>query len=195
MGDLTQEQFDSLLGWLDADRNAAALKYAKIQLRIIRIFACRGCCEAETLADDTFDRVASKIEWLIVNYVGDPTLYFYGVAQNVYREYLRRKPPADLPEQVVDSPNPEEDERVYECLTSCMGQLPSENTNLVLSYYEGEKQTKITNRKRLAEELGITLDALRIRVHRIRRELRKCVFKCLDRFRNTETISGQMHTG
>jgi DNA-directed RNA polymerase specialized sigma24 family protein len=182
MGDLTQEQFDSLLRWLDADRDAAALKYAKIQLRMTRIFVCRGCCEAETLADDTIDRVASKIEWLIANYVGDPILYFYGVAQNVHKEYLRRKPPADLPAQVIAPPNPEEDDQVYDCLTDCMEELPAENSNLVLKYYEGEKQAKITNRKRLAEELGITLDALRIRAHRIRRELRKCVLKCLERF-------------
>ena len=49
-----------------------------------------------------------------------------------------------------------------------------------MKYYEGEKQAKITNRRRLAEELGITLDALRIRAHRIRRELRKCVVHCLE---------------
>ena len=180
MGDLTQEQFDSLLGWLDADRNVAALKYEKIRTRMIRILACRGCCEAESLADETIDRVAAKVEWLIQNYVGDPTLYFYGVAQNVFKEYLR-KPRTDLPPPVIDPAKTEADDQEYDCLDDCMEHLPRENTNLVIRYYEGEKQAKISNRRRLAEELGITLDALRIRAHRIRRELRKCVVHCLER--------------
>jgi DNA-directed RNA polymerase specialized sigma24 family protein len=181
MGELTKDQFDSLLAWLDADRDAAALKYEKIQLRLIRIFACRGCCEAESLADEVIDRVASKVEWLIVNYVGDPALYFYAVARNVYKEYLRRNPRMGLHEQAVrEVSNLEEDEQQYVCLTNCMEHLPAESSSLVIKYYEGEKQAKITNRKRLAEELGITLDALRIRAHRIRRELRKCVLLCLE---------------
>ncbi len=181
MGDLTQAQFDSLLGWLDADRNAAASKYERIQLRMIRIFACRGCNEAESLADETIDRVAAKVDWLIANYVGDPTLYFYGVAQNVFREYLRRKPRTDpSPGPASGAAKSDSDERSHVCLDNCLEHLPRENTSLVMRYYEGEKQAKISNRKRLAQELGITLDALRIRAHRIRGDLRKCVLHCLE---------------
>ncbi|HEV7680652.1 MAG TPA: hypothetical protein VGO68_00900 [Pyrinomonadaceae bacterium] len=181
MGDLTKEQFDSLLAWLDSDRDAAALKYAKIQLRIIRIFTCRGCPEAEFLADTTFDRVAAKVESLVQTYVGDPALYFCGVAQNVHKEYLRtRSRTTDIQPVVLLATVSEEREREFECFDACMGQLPEENAQLLMRYYEGEKQSKIKNRKLLAEGLGITLDALRIRAHRIRRELRKCVLHCLD---------------
>jgi len=180
MGDLTQERFDRLLAWLDADREAAALKYEKIRLRMIRILASRGCCDAETLVDEIIDRVAAKVDWLILNYVGDPTLYFYGVAQNVYKEYLRKKLPPDLPPPEMEQTDFEEREQQYDCLDACMKDLPEDNNNLVIRYYEGEKQAKIYNRKRLAAELGITLDALRIRAHRIRRELRKCVLLCLE---------------
>jgi len=180
MGDLSKDRFDRLLAWLDADRDAAALKYERIRLRIIKILASRGCCEAETLVDETIDRVATKIDWLILNFVGDPTLYFYGVAQNVHKEYLRKKLRPDPLPPASESTNLEERERQYDCLDACMKQLPEDNTNLVIRYYEGEKQAKIYNRKRLAEELGITLDALRIRAHRIRVELRKCVLHCLE---------------
>ncbi len=179
MGDLTQERFNRLLEWLDADRDAAALKYEKIRQRIIRTLVCRGCCEAETLVDDSIDRVAAKVDWLIQNYVGDPALYFYGVAQNVFKEYLRKKPRPDLPPPDRETTNSEEREQVFDCLDHCMKHLPEDNTSLVIRYYEGEKQAKINNRKQLAEEFGITLDALRIRAHRIRRELRKCVLNCL----------------
>ena len=180
MGSLTKAQFDTLLGWLDEDREAAALKYERIRLRLIKVFACRGCNEAESLADETIDRVAAKVDWLTANYVGDPTLYFYGVAQNVFKEYLRKPRLDHLPEPARETGKSDEDEREYVCLDNCMEHLPGENSNLVMKYYEGEKQTRISNRKRLAAELGITLDALRIRAHRIRGELRNCVLHCLD---------------
>ncbi len=178
MGELTQEQFDKLLGWLDADRNAAGLKYQRIQLRLIKIFVCRGCYESEQLADTTIDRVAAKIDWLIANYVGDPILYFYGVAQNVFQEYLRRKLPKPPPP--ANNGDKVESERDYECLDHCLEQLSSKNRDLVTRYYQGEKKAKIDNRKKLAEELAITLDALRIRAHRVRRQLQLCVTQCLE---------------
>jgi DNA-directed RNA polymerase specialized sigma24 family protein len=180
MGDLTKESFDRLLDWLDADRDSAALKYEKIRLRMVKILASRGCCEAETLTDEIIDRVAAKMDWLIPNYVGDPMLYFYGVAQNVHKEYLRKKPRTDLAATEVEPPSYEERERQLECLDSCIKQLPEDNARLAIRYYQGEKQAKIYNRKQLAAELGITLDALRIRAHRIRLELKKCVLFCLE---------------
>ena len=136
--------------------------------------------EAESLADETIDRVASKVEWLSLNYVGNPALYFYGVVQNILKEYLRKKPRPSPQPPVKEFANSEEDERELVCLDNCMEHVSIQNSSLVMKYYEGEKQAKITNRRRLAEELGITLDALRIRAHRIRRELRKCVVHCLE---------------
>jgi DNA-directed RNA polymerase specialized sigma24 family protein len=180
MGELTQEQFDRLLGWLDADRNAAGLQYKKIHLRLIKIFACRGCYEAEQLADETIDRVAAKMDWLITNYIGDPVLYFYGVAQKVHLEYLRKKPLPKLPPPPAPNVEPDEAEREFNCLDQCLEQLPTKSRDLVAGYYQGEKKVKINNRKNLAEELGITLDALRIRAHRIRRQLQQCVFQCVE---------------
>ena len=180
MGDLTQERFDRLLEWLDTDRDAAALTYEKIRLRIIRIFASRGCCDAETLGDETIDRVAAKVDWLILNYVGDPMLYFYGVGQNVYKESVRKKSRPDVPPPALGPTDFEEHEQQLECLDTCMENLSEDNASLAIRYYKGEKQAKIYHRKQLAAELGITLDALRIRAHRIRLELRKCVLHCLE---------------
>jgi hypothetical protein len=49
----------------------------------------------------------------------------------------------------------------------------------VLQYYQEEKRAKIEHRKRLAERLGIELNALRIRAYRIRAELYECIRLCL----------------
>ncbi len=94
---LTQEAFDALLAWLDPDREAAALKYETVRLRLIKIFACRGCSEAEDLADETINRVTSKLPEIQASYTGEPARYFYGVANKIHLEYTRRKPVPPLP--------------------------------------------------------------------------------------------------
>jgi hypothetical protein len=76
-GELTKEAFDQLLRWLDSDRDKAASKYERIRLRLIRIFAARGCCDAEDLSDQTINVIVGKIDWLTENYEGEPALYFY----------------------------------------------------------------------------------------------------------------------
>ena len=72
--DLTQAAFDSLLEWLDPDRARSGEKYEKIRLRLIKIFACRGCSIPEELADRTIDRVARKVGEVSHDYEGDPAL-------------------------------------------------------------------------------------------------------------------------
>src|SRR6185295_10466793 len=174
---VTQSAFDSLLTWLDPDRDLAGRKYETIRQRLIKIFTCRGCSEAEDLADDTINRVTLKAEELAKTYEGDPALYFFGVAQKVHLESLRRKPAVRVLPPIADS---EEIEQEYACLERCMDGLPEDQRHLVRRYYEQEKRQKIENRKELASELGIAVNALRIRAHRIRLQLQVCVKGCLD---------------
>ncbi len=176
----TQEAFDSLLNWLDPDRELAGQKYETIRLRLIKIFACRGCHEAEELADESINRVTAKVEELAKSYEGDPSLYFYGVASRVYLEKVRKDrlqaqlpPPPELPEAT--------DGDAYACFDECLDQLPKETSQLLLRYYQDDKHAKIENRKHLAQELGLGINALRIRAHRMRVQLQKCVESCLDR--------------
>lgn len=174
---LTQEAFDSLLVWLNPDREQAGSRYEQIRLRLIKIFVCRGCGEPEELADETINRVIRRLPEIKEGYEGDPALYFYGVAQNVHLEYTRRKRvPADLPAKLEPC---EESEQEYECLERCMQNLSPQNRELVIQYYQDEKRAKIDNRRELAERLGIALNAVRIRAHRIRATLQECVRQCL----------------
>ena len=173
-----KESFDTLLGWLHPDRELAAKKYEDIRHRLITIFACRGCAEAEDLADETFDRVTRKVCEVTENYVGDPALYFYGVARNIHLEYTRKlfnRPASPPPPQRVE----EEQEPEYECLEECMGKLPREDREMVLQYYKEDKRAKIEHRKQLAAQLGIAINALRIRAYKVRLTLQKCVQECV----------------
>lgn len=173
---LTQESFDALLVWLDPSREEAGRKYEEIRLRLIKIFTCRGCSEADDLADETINRVSQKLKEIESAYEGARAPYFYGVANKVYLEHLRRKP---IPTPPAPADDCEEIEQEYACLEKCMANLTPQNRKLVRQYYKGEKSGKIVHRKQLADQLGIALNALRIRAHRIRVTLLECVECCV----------------
>ena len=173
---LSQDSFDALLRWLSADRDQAGQIYEEIRLRLIRIFTARASTEAEDLADETMNRVASKLPEIGGTYAGDPAVYFYAVANNVHLEFLRKKPLAHVPLAVDETADGEDR---FRCLEECLSALSDENRHLVIQYYQDERQAKIDRRKLLAQRLGIAPNALRIRACRIRASLLKCVEKCL----------------
>jgi DNA-directed RNA polymerase specialized sigma24 family protein len=175
----TQESFDALLAWLDPDRNEAGQKYEDIRRRLIKIFCCRGCYEPEDLADETISRVTKKLREIESTYTGDRRLYFFGVANRVHLEYVRKPVPSLSPPPVKAPDEVEAMELEYACLEHCLQRLTPENRELVLQYYQDEKRAKIDHRKNLAEKLGIALNALRIRAHRIRLTLEKCLQECM----------------
>lgn len=175
--DISQEGFDMLLRWLDEDRDEAGKKYEVIRQRLIKLFACRGCGEPEDLADETISRVTAKTAEIAPSYEGNPVLYFFGVARKVHHEYVRNQHKLAQP---LPPPVTNENEQLYECLDRCMEKLPEQNRQLVIRYYQNEKKVKIDNRKTLADELGVAVNALRIRAHRIRLLLRKCVKSCVE---------------
>ena len=175
---LTVEAFDKLLHWLGPNRDDAGEKYEIIRRRLIKIFVCRGCSEAEDLADETINRVTLRLQDIEESYTGDPALYFYGVANKVHLEYLRRKPAPSLP---PSKDSPEETEQEFECLEQCINQLPPTSRELIVQYYCEDKKAKIKGRQKLAETMGIALNALRIRTHRIRAGLQECMQSCLKR--------------
>ena len=181
---VNEHNFQTLLNWLDTDRDSAGLKYERIRSSLIKIFAGRGCHEAEFLADETIDRVARKAPSIAPTYQGEPAHYFYGVAQNMHHEWLRsqsRAQKAELDEAALAAVNvePATDENEYRCLNKCLGSLPSENRVLILNYYQGEKRARIERRQGLADTLGISPGALHIRISRLRGKLHKCVRKCV----------------
>jgi len=173
---LSQEAFDALLKWLDSDREQAAMKYEEIRKRLIKIFTGRACPEAEDLADETINRVISKLNELGPEFEGDRGRYFFGVANKVYLEFKRRKSPQ--PPQ-FKPPDPNQIELEFRCMERCIETLSEGNRYLLLQYYGAEGSTKVEQRKRLAEELGIAPNALRIRAFRIRVCLQDCMEKCI----------------
>lgn len=173
----TNEAFDKLLRWLDSDRDKAGEKYEQIRFRLIRIFASRGRFDAEDLTDRTINVIVAKIDWLLANYDGEPALYFYAVAKKIFLEQLKKKPLPPLP---PPNPDPSELELQSRCLEQCLQEeLTPAEQDLVVKYYESDGQERIRVRKDLAKQLGISVNALRIRLFHLLARLRPCVTNCV----------------
>jgi len=166
---IDQHAFNQLLHWLDPDPEAAGQTYELLRRKLIVMFACRGCSFPEDLADETIDRVARKLPQIEPHYVGSPIRYFYGVARKICLEdlgktsfqYFRPMPP-----------DKEDLEELLQHLDDALNKLEQADRELILDYYRENGRTKIENRKALAERMGLQLNALRLRVYRIKSQLR-----------------------
>jgi DNA-directed RNA polymerase specialized sigma24 family protein len=150
---------------------------------------------------DTILRVAAKCRDVDVSNYADRIGYFYAVARNVvhesHRNAAREATQRDwLKQELTRSPVPnaeawEHQEAVHRCLERCMAKLPQRARRLIARYHEEKGAAKIAHHRILADELGKSVNALRIEVHRIRRTLQHCVFGCLSSQGNREVTKGR----
>jgi len=176
---LTAECLEKFLSWLSADREEAWTKFEKLRKQLTARFVRRGCHIPEELFDQTVDVACRKIEWGEVDQSVDPGAYCYGVATNVIHEYWRRLQPVPLPDDLPDWKNaPAWDERELKCLDLCLDQLSPHDRDVVIRYHQDRGREKIEVHKVMAAQQG-GLNALRVRVCRIKRSLRDCVSDCM----------------
>jgi DNA-directed RNA polymerase specialized sigma24 family protein len=183
---LTQEAFDLLLEWLSPDRENAGEIYEEIRNGLVKLFLIRGCRHPEILADETINRVTSKVSGLIREYQGNPAHYFYNIAGKVYLESLSPRKNNEeqldltsLEKAFAASPEPADADAKLEYLKECLQKLSAENRELVTEYFAADKSEKIEHRRMLSEKKGVSLNTLRIKVMRLKRKLHDCVFKKL----------------
>lgn len=181
------ESFDEILAWLNPDRNVAGSIYVDLRHRLAKIFAWYHCPDPEGLTDEVFDRVARKVHDLRQTFVGDPKLYFYGVARNLIKE-VPKEVKKQVPLQDIEpASNPVTEAHVEmatmreDCLRHCLQKLSDAKRELIIAYYTKDKQAKIDHRTELARRQGISVEALRVQVFRIRGTLEECIERCLDR--------------
>jgi len=170
---IDQTAFERLLFWLNPDRDKAAEKYEAVRRRLVEIFASRGFPDAERLADDTIDRVTLKVEKIMEAWVGDPVYYFLGVARKVILE-RKRPPPVIITPPPPDDDEQERREQEDQCLERCLALQPPADREVILEYMGGNKK----QRQEQAQRLGITPNALRIRVYQIKKAIRPCIKDC-----------------
>ena len=175
----SNEELDKLLRWFHPNSDAAVDGYIRIQTRLIQIFSSRGCAgDADELAVEVINRVAVRIDAVVTTYPDAPRCCLAFV-ENVHREYLRDKrkeqnavpPPRPRPAPVLEIED--------QCLKYCLETLEPSDRDLFERYFEGEGRARIVARQKLAEELKLTPNALRIQAHRIRKRMRKCMEECI----------------
>jgi DNA-directed RNA polymerase specialized sigma24 family protein len=181
----TEQSFNLLLAAFSPDRNEAANQYEIARRKLIRFFEHRHFAASERLADETLDRVMRRIEE--GKNIANLMAYIYRVAAYVAMEAFKEEErmrsavktmPTVAPPRVT---NDDEEGLRLRCFDTCLDDLPAETRTLILSYYGEQGGAKIQLRQQMALGLGIRLNALRIRAHKIRVILEECVRQCISR--------------
>lgn len=185
---ITKRDFDNLLLWFAADRVEAGEKYEEIHAGLVRFFQIRGCADPLALTDETLNRVAKKLPTDKIARDKVPIQYIYGFALNVYREYLRLdikhevQLDTSLPLNQLKTLKVEDNERKdLFCLEKCLEKTSAEDKEIIFNYYGEEKNAKADIRKKMAENLNISMKGLHTKVHRIKNNLRKCIKNCINK--------------
>src|SRR5262245_55840816 len=136
---LTPRAFERLLTALDPDRERAAAAYERLRYRVIGLLRWWGAARPEELADETFDRVARKLEEGATIGKGSLGAYVRGIARMIYYESTREPltPLSDHEPAVL--PGSGEIEAASRCLDRCLGELSTGDRALLLRYYDAGK--------------------------------------------------------
>jgi DNA-directed RNA polymerase specialized sigma24 family protein len=189
---LTEIAFTRLLWWLDEGIDSHGERYLEMRRRLVSYFDRRNRPASNELADETLNRVAHTLERDGVIATRPPARYCYVVARFVLLEDLRgerRHVPLDDTATALASRgntithgDPDGSSTIREqrldCLDHCLQALRAEQRELIVEYYRDQRRQKIERRRNLADRLGITMNALGIRVCRIRDALMTCVEGC-----------------
>lgn len=189
---LTTPAFARLLEWLDDGVDSDGERYLEMRRRLAAYFGRRTRPRAEDLADETLDRIARTLQKDGAIAITPPAKYCYTVARFVLLEDVRREHKHRCLDETswsrhlvttsARSIEPEESveiqEQRLECLERRLQELSPEQHALVIEYYRDTRRQRIEHRREMAERLGITMNALCIRVSRIRTRLEAAVERC-----------------
>lgn len=187
---LSESSFSRFLEWLDEGESTEGQRYLEMRRRLVTYFDRKNSLSPDELADETLNRVARRLEEEGAIESETPAKYCYTVARYVFLESLRSKQTRDVSLDAVSDGRKKEvaaqeqseewdiKEKMLACLEQCTAKLDGPSRDLIVRYYHGQERIKINNRRAMAEDLGISMNALSIRACRIRDKLESCVRKC-----------------
>lgn len=178
--DKKQPSFEALLLRLEPDYPDPEKRYKQLRLKMVKFFAWKRCDDPDGLADETISRAVKNLSAGEELRTDKPYSYIYGIAKNVFMEYIRERKKReviinDLPDHLQSN-----SEDAQDCRAQCLQNLSGDKLRLLQQYYSGEETREI-----LAQSLNISLNALRLQVHRLKQDLRTCYEKCLDNLRRS----------
>jgi DNA-directed RNA polymerase specialized sigma24 family protein len=199
---LTPSAFQRLLAWLDDGVDSDGEQYRQMRRRLVFYFDRRNRPNAEDLADETLTRIGRTLQDDGVIATTPPARYCYGVAKFVLFSDVRRERKhvplgdplsrgdfATRPDAraALDDEPRHIRERRLECLDRGLNELRPDQRALVIEYYRDGGREKIERRRELAKRLGITMNALSMRMSRIRAALETSVENCMKQRRPRPT--------
>lgn len=147
----------------------------RIHDHVIRFVRRLQAKEPDEIAQETLFRIFHKIKTGMV--IEQPLAYARRVAQHVLQEYRRnQKRQRVLDFDIAAPPRGVSDEQILRCMQVCQRRSLSSAERKLLQAFE---ETDSEGRQRLAEKMGISRNALGLRIHQLRTKLRKCVESCL----------------
>jgi DNA-directed RNA polymerase specialized sigma24 family protein len=182
----TESAFARLLRWLDDGEDSNGTRYLQMRRRLVAYFERRGRTSADVLVDETFNRIGRTLETSGCIVVKPAARYCFIVARYVFLEDVRRErrcvafddgrgefePAMDVLESMSLTV---QRERQLTRMDGCLAMLTSEQRELVVEYYRGARAQRIEGRRRMAVRLGISMNALGIRMSRLRGRLQACM--------------------
>jgi hypothetical protein len=175
--DLSEDAFSRLLARLNADPAVAGEEYEKLRTRLIYFFERKGSRIPAELGDETINRVARKIAE--GHEIKDLFKFSSGVARLVLLEHWDDpKRDWDQLDERLSSPrfdDREFDEHQLACMKKCLHTIAPAERDLIIRNCTTNKDGKAE----IARALELTINALRLKVFRIRRRLHDCYEKCL----------------
>lgn len=144
--------------------------------KVLRL--CLGYCngnepQAKDLAQEVFIKVWDNLKTFREE--ASLSTWIYRITVNTCLVHIRNnkkrifssKLPNDIESKLQDSKSNLEDK--FEQLYACINKLNADNKAIILLELEGLQQ------KEIAEIMGLSHEAIRVRIHRIKNELIKCV--------------------
>ncbi|MHB1959874.1 MAG: RNA polymerase sigma factor [Acidobacteriaceae bacterium] len=176
---LDRSGLERLLDVFHPDREQASLAYEALRQRLIRFFEWNHADMPQELADETLDRLARRLS-ASEDEILHPAKFAAGIARLLLKEHFREKDRREAALAIMAESYPEPAKLEIEsaqqiermaALEQCLQAIPVASRNLIERYFSAEGRAQIQQRQRLAEEHGISTNALRNRVLRIRMEL------------------------
>lgn len=175
---MSPEDFARFLQSLSSDTEEAGRLYTRLHKKLIGFFAFKGVSDPMTAADEAIDRAAVKI--VAGTTVPDVNKYCLGFARNIAMERWRHEQrEVTVFQRFVESLGDGSDEevrRIQGVLKVCFGKLSAEEQQLLLDYCRLiPGRARAEHRRRLAEGMKTSVQALRMHVTRLRGVLARCV--------------------
>jgi DNA-directed RNA polymerase specialized sigma24 family protein len=184
--DLDAEALEALLTRLDADSGEAGKKYLQLRDKLVRhCFKKHEFLRADELADQTLNVLAKKLSSKD-EHIEKPESYAFTILDNLLLANSRRRKRVLLPENLPGGDNPEgtviktmDREKKVKCFSQCLDRLSPEEHWLFFAYNPREECNLEEIRRQIASKLGITVEALRTRMNRLRRKVFRCCKDCI----------------